>query len=59
MGAQTKMQGRSMMALVTAAAVDFIDLDEVTAHHLDPCPDAVFIGLYAIKADLDPVVFVG
>src|SRR6266542_1875750 len=39
--AQAEMWMHPVMALVPAAAVDLIDLSQVTGNHLDSCADAV------------------
>ena len=46
--AQAEMWIQPVMALVPAAAVDLIDLGQVTGDHLDPCADAVPVAPSAI-----------
>src|SRR6266571_7200255 len=45
-----------IMALVPAAAVNFVDLGQVAGDHLDPCPDAVPVAPSSAQPDLNPVV---
>ena len=54
--AQSEMQPRSEVALVTAAAVDFGDLDQLARRDAHPGTYAVAVGLDAAQAQLEPVV---
>ena len=54
--AQAEVQPRTPVALVAAAAVDFVDLHQVAGDDADPGSDAVAVGLDAAEPDLQPVV---
>ena len=54
--AKSEMQAGSEMALVSASAVDLVDLRQVAGDDSDPGSDSVAIGLHAAKPDLEPVV---
>src|SRR5262245_53339463 len=53
--AQAEMEPLSKVALITAPAVDLVDLHQVTGRDLHPRADAVAIGFRATKLDLNPM----
>jgi len=57
--AEAEVQPRAVMALVSAAAMDLVDLRQVAGNDFHPGPDAVTVGPCAAQTDFSPVVAVG
>ena len=55
---QTEMKTRAVMALITPAAMNFVDLDKVSGYNLYMCSDTITVGFDPAEANLEPVVFV-